>query len=99
MDPLVFNVFLQDPFLFTKSNTNLVNYADDNTPFAMGSSECATESLSLWFHFNCMKVNLHKFHLLLSDKKIHQVDICNEKLSSTCSEKLLGIKIDSKAYF
>ena len=39
LGPLVFNVFLQDPFLFTISNTNLVNYADDNTPFAMGSSE------------------------------------------------------------
>ena len=32
-------------------------------------------------------------------KKIHQVNICNEKLSSTCSEKLLGIKIDKKLTF
>ena len=46
-----------------------------------------------------MKVNPDKFHLLLSDKKIHQVDICNEKLSSTCSEKLSGIKIDNKLTF
>ena len=46
-----------------------------------------------------MKVNPDKFHLLLSDKKIHQVDICNEKLSSTCSEKLLWIKIDNKLTF
>ena len=99
LGPLVFNVFLQDPFLFTISNTNLVNYADDNTPFAMGSSEWAAESLSLWFYFNCMKVNPDKFHLLLSNKKIQQVDICNEKLSSTCSKKLLGVKIDNKAYF
>ena len=27
------------------------------------------------------------------------MDICNEKLSSTCSEKLLGIKIDNKLTF
>ena len=32
-----------------------------------------------------MKVNPDKFHLLLSDKKIHQIDTCNDKLSSTCS--------------
>ena len=41
-----------------------------------------------------MKVNPDKFHLLPSDKKNHQMDICNEKLSCTCSEKRLGIKID-----
>ena len=45
-----------------------------------------------------MKVNPDKFHLL-SDKKSHQVDICNEKLLSTCSEKFLGIKNDSKLAF
>ena len=38
-------------------------------------------------------------NLLLSDKKIHQVDICFKKLSSRCSEKLSGIKIDSKLTF
>ena len=62
----------------------------------MGSSELevineikiVAESLTLWFQNNCMKKNPHKFHLLLGDKKIHQVDICNEKLSSACSEKL-----------
>ena len=46
-----------------------------------------------------MKVNPDKFHLLLSDKKSYQVDICNEKLSSPCSEKFLGIKIDNKPTF
>ena len=51
------------------------------------------ESLTLWFRNNCMKVNPDKFHLLLSDRKIHQVDICNEKLSGTCSENHLGIKL------
>ena len=32
-------------------------------------------------------------------KKIPQVDICSEKLSSTCSEKLVEIKIDNKLTF
>ena len=73
----------------------------------MGSSESEVineiktlaESLLLWFQNNCMKVNPDKFHFLLSDKKIHQVDICNEKLSSTCSKKLSGINIDNKVTF
>ena len=57
------------------------------------------ESLTLWFRNNCVKENPDKFHLLRSDKKSHQVDICNEKLSSMCSEKFLGIKIDNKFTF
>ena len=87
---LLFNVFLCDLFLVL-SNTNLVSFADDNAPFAMGSSELELinkikieeENLTLWFQNNCMKVNPDKFHFLIRDKKSHQVDICNKKLSST----------------
>ena len=43
-----------------------------------------------------MKVNPDEFHLLLSDKKSHQVGICNKKLSRTCIEKFLWIKTDNK---
>ena len=32
-------------------------------------------------------------------KKSHQVDICNYKLPSTCSEKFLGLKNDNKLIF
>ena len=99
LGPLLFNVFLCDLFLFIP-NIDLVSYADDNTPFAMGSSELEVineiksmaESFTLWFRNNCMKVNPDKFHLLLSDKKIHQVEICNEKLTSTCYKKTFGNK-------
>ena len=61
--------------------------------------QSVAKGFTLWFRNNCMKVNPDKFHLLLSDKKSHQVDICNRKLSSTCSENLLGIKIDNKLTF
>ena len=44
-------------------------------------------------------MNPDKLHLLLSDKKSHQVDICSEKLSSKCSQKFLGVKIDNKLTF
>ena len=76
-------------------------------PFTKGNSELelinelrtAVENLTLQIQNNCMKVNPDKFYLLLSDKKIHQVDICNEKFSSKCSEKLLGVKVDNKLTF
>ena len=60
--------------------------------------QSVAERLTLWFRNNCMKVNPDKFHLL-SDKKDNQVDVCNEKLSSRCSEKCLGIKNDNKFTF
>ena len=94
MGPLIFNVFLCDLCLFNP-NIGLVSYADDSTPFAMGGSrelggineiKSVAESLNSWFLNKCRKVNPDKFHLL-GDKKSRQVDICNEKLSSTCSQK------------
>ena len=101
-----FNVFLCDLFLLIL-NIDLVNNADDNTPFGMSSSELevfneimsVVESLTLWFRNNCIKVNPDKFQLLLSDKKVDQVNICNEMLSSTCSKTLLGKRIDNKLSF
>ena len=38
-----------------------------------------------------MKMNPDKFHLL-SGKKIHQVDICNDGPSDTCKWKPFGSK-------
>ena len=59
--------------------------------------QSVAERLTLWFQNNCMKVDpADTFHLLLSDKTSHQVDICNKKPSSTCSEKFLEIKVDNK---
>ena len=78
LGPLIVTVFLYDLFLF-KPNIDLVSYADDSTPFAMGgSSELevineirnVVENLTLWFWNNCTKVNPDKFHLFLSDKKV-----------------------------
>ena len=77
LGPLIVTVSFCSLFLF-KPNIDLVSYADDNTPFAMGSSELevineiksVVESLTLWFRNNCMKVNPDKFHVLLSDKKV-----------------------------
>ena len=78
LGPLIFTVLLYDLFLF-KPNSNLISYADDSTPFAMGGSleqevineiKSVVESVTLWFRNNCKKVNPDKFHLLISGKKV-----------------------------
>ena len=75
---LVFTVFLDDLFL-CKPNIDLVSYADNNTPFAMGGSselevineiKSVAECLTLWFRNNCKQLNPDKFHLLLSANKV-----------------------------
>ena len=69
------------------SNTKLVSYADDNTPFAMANSELevineiksVVESLTFkpWFQNNCMKVNSPSS----SCKKFYQVEIFSQVLA------------------
>ena len=61
--------------------------------------QSVAQRLTLCFRNNCTKVNPDKFYLLLNDKKSHQVDVCNNKFSSTYNEKFLGIKIDNKLTF
>ena len=46
-----------------------------------------------------MKINQDKFHLLISDRNIYHMDICNGRLSSACSENVCGIKFDNKLSF
>ena len=50
----------------------------------------ATENLSLWCQSNCMKANTDKLHLLISERKIHQVNICNGKLPENLMITLLS---------
>ena len=63
LGPIIFTVFLYDLSLF-KPDIDLVSYADDNTPFAMGSSseleviiqiKSVAESLTLWFGITVRK--------------------------------------------
>ena len=61
--------------------------------------QTVAERLTLWCQNNSVKLNPDQFHLLLGDKKCHQVDICNKNFWSTCNEKFLGIKVDNKLTF
>ena len=96
-----------DLFMFCE-NSNIVNYADDNSPFSCNTdiesvlSKLTIDSKALleWFYNNSLKANPDKFHLILSNSDgdkfviIQQFEIYN----SNC-EKLLGIKIDNKLSF
>ena len=71
LGPLLFNIFLADLF-FTLNNTEIANYADDTTPYAVSdniddlisSLERSSKDLLKWLDDNVMKSNLDKCHLL-----------------------------------
>ena len=70
---LLFNIFLTDLF-FTLNNTEIANYADDTTPYAVSdniddlisSLEKSSKDLLKWFDDNLMNRNPDKCHLLVS---------------------------------
>ena len=107
LGPLLFNLFINDLFYIIK--TDICNYADDTTPYTvdmsldglMGKLECASNSAMEWFHYNGMKLNSKKCHLLVCGHKYESM-ICkigNTQIIETHLVKLLGIKIDSELTF
>ena len=107
LGPLLFNIYLNDMFYFTKE-TRITNYADDTTPYAISDDtvtllnnlENDVEILVKWFQDNYFKLNADKCHLLVSN---HDEDasiiINNEIVEGSKSVKLLGVKIDNKVNF
>ena len=106
LGPELFNINSNDPFLFLL--LEIVNYADDNSPFTTAPtipgvlSKLENESITLlnWVRNNGLKANPDKFHLLLSDPNEElsiKVENCNLKNSK--DKKLLGIIIDNKLTF
>ena len=75
LGPLLFNIYINDLFLFSKE-FKIANYADDCSPFEFSGSinelihKLEVDSLKLvqWFKINYMKPNPDKWHLLLSDQ-------------------------------
>ena len=107
LGPFLFNIYLSDLFMFCE-NSNIVNYADDNSPFSCNAdiesvlSKLTNDSKTLleWFYNNSLKANPDKFHLILSNSDEDKFVIIqqSEIYNSNC-EKLLGIKIDNKLSF
>ena len=109
MGPLLFNIDLSDLFMFLlESESDVTNYADDNSPFACDKDstsvikklENVAKILLNWFTHNRFKANPDKFHLILSDPNIELfLEIDHLKIFNQNSQKLLGIKIDNKLSF
>ena len=102
---IFFNIYLIDLFYFTE-NSDLINYADDNTPCAceinveevITTLENSAKSLFLWINHNFLKSNPDKSHVL-SDNETKALIIQSENIQNTLSQKVLGIIIDSELKF
>ena len=107
LGPLVFNIYINDIFLFTEG-TEITNYADDNTPYAcditidlvIARLEKDLGNLLQWCKLNYFKSNLGKCHLLLSNQSSNSyAKVDGEIILNSSNVKLLGITIDSALSF
>ena len=79
LGPLLFNIYINDLF-FIIEQTDICNYADDNTINACDMSlenllrrvEHDSHLATVWFQQNYMKLNERKCHLLISGFK-HEI--------------------------
>ena len=110
LGPLLFNVFMNDMFLFME-RCNLYNYADDNS-IIYSSPDIETVILNLkhdcqnaiqWFTNNGMKANPNKFQfMVISSKQMEPQNIelhGGVSITSEPSVKILGVVIDDRLNF
>ena len=108
LGPLLFNIFLNDIFLFI-SKCQLCNYADDNTLYKSGKNmrkikndlEMDFMILHKWFHENHMVLNPGKCHYIVigDDDPSHKTILNNNEIASSNEENLLDILLDNKLNF
>jgi len=107
LGPLLFNIYMRDMFYFLLDK-NVLNYADDTTPFVTGDSwEQVGDELSTgaaiifeWLTNNQMKGNAEKSELIANNtsKEIF-ITIQNEKIFNSNSGKILGLTFDNTLTF
>ena len=101
-----FEYFICDLFLIT-DDWEMANYADDTKPYicrnyktsVIKSLENAAEILFTWFKINQMKGNEDKCHIVLNAHGDIHGKIGTSHVKNSCSERLLGVKIDSGLNF
>ena len=105
LGPLLFNIYLTDLFLFMFPS--IVNYADDNSPYATSKDtesvinhlEKEAKLLLQWLQNNAFKANPDKSQLLLNSTDNVSTFIGGHKISNSKIVKLLGISIDNELKF
>ena len=113
LGPMIFNLFINDLTYFFK-NSDLFNYADDNTISAWGNCiedlinilESESEIAIKWFSENKMIVNPDKFQAIIVNRhgrfdpvNEHQLKFNEYEVTSKNSVTLLGIEIDDRLSF
>ena len=110
LGPLLFNVFINDLYMFIKEST-LYNYADDNSLSRAAASIreviCSLQNdgnaVIKWFTDNGMQANADKFQFMVispHDDATHSLKLNdNTVLQSEKQVKVLGVEIDSKLNF
>ena len=106
LDPILFNIFLCDTFFMT-DNIDIASYADDNTPYNVGKSQCdleiklqkASVNIFKWFHENGLKTNQDKCHFLSNLDINTKFSLPACILENSDSQKRLGVTIDRKLNF
>ena len=104
--PLLFNIFINDLFLFL-DKTKIANYADDNSTYTVNETfdemlktlETETTIVLNWLKFNEMKSNDDKCHLIVANNEKVFVSLGNEIIESNNSVELLGVTIDKNLHF
>ena len=109
LGPLLFNIFINDIFLFLISS-DICNFADDTSLSAydrciinvINKLESELKIALNWFNNNSLVPNPDKFQIMFLGTK-HKVNLCLEingiRNLTTTSVKLLGITIDWKLNF
>ena len=105
-------MFFLITFSFFIPKASAHNFEDDNTLCSFAKTlrelvmilQSESETAINWLHNNKMIVNPDKFQVIFLDKRRSdntniEVEIGNEKISSTSSVKLLGVHIDDKLNF
>ena len=108
LGPLLFNIFVNDLFLFV-SSSNLSNYADDNTLYTSGYDLKEVKEVLLndlnkvteWFFENYMVLNAGKCHFMCLGKNTENETFTFKDtiMTNRKEEKILGVIINNRLIF
>ena len=111
LGPLLFNIFLNDIFLFL-DKSEICNYADDNTIWTKGQKintiipilESEISTLNKWFKDNCMLLNEEKCKYIIIEPQRtksgeSEIRIGDHSVKNTDKETLLGVVLHNHLKF
>ena len=108
LGPLLFNIFLNDLFLFI-SKSSLSNYADDSTLYTFGDNlkkikdnlRNSFDTVHQWFYENYLVLNPGKCHLMCLENNTENETFLfyNILMENSKEQIILGVTIDNKLNF